>query len=306
MTPARAPIRDVAVIIPTYNERENLELIISRVRAAVPGAAVLVVDDGSPDGTGELADDLARGDERIRVLHRAAKSGLGSAYLAGFAWALQRDFGVLVEMDADGSHDPAELPALLAALADADLVLGSRWVPGGTVANWPRSRQILSRGGNAYARLMLGIEARDLTGGYRAYRADTLRAIDLETVESQGYCFQVDLARRAFRAGLTVAEVPITFTERTRGASKMSRAIIVEALWRVTRWGLAARVRGGDGEDPRSGGDGPLSSVAGALAPAGQQLAAESPDHQPGPGQPAGAVIDDEVAERVHAGLAGD
>ena len=232
----------VVVIIPTYNERENLKLIVSRVHASVPGAEILVVDDGSPDGTGEIADKLAAADKRIQVLHRQGKSGLGSAYLAGFAVALERGFDVLVEMDADGSHDPAELPMLLAALEQADLVLGSRWVPGGTVRNWPKSREILSRGGNAYARLMLGIGVHDATGGYRAYKAGTLRAISLDQVQSQGYCFQIDLALRVYQAGLTITEVPITFTERTRGASKMSRAIIAEALWRVTQWGLAARL----------------------------------------------------------------
>jgi dolichol-phosphate mannosyltransferase len=247
---ARGPVGQVIVVIPTYDERENLEPIVSRLHAAVPAADVLVVDDNSPDGTGEIADRLARDDERIQVLHRTGKSGLGSAYLAGFAWALERGYGTLVEMDADGSHDPAELPRLLTALAGADLVLGSRWIPGGTVRNWPKSREVLSRGGNAYARLMLGVEAHDVTGGYRAYRADALRAIGLDAVRSQGYCFQVDLALRAFQAGLIVTEVPITFTERTRGASKMSRAIIVEALWRVTRWGAAARL--GRGGPPRT------------------------------------------------------
>jgi dolichol-phosphate mannosyltransferase len=239
----RGPLGKVVVIIPTYNERENLEQIVSRIHASVPGASVLVADDNSPDGTGEIADKLAAEDDRINVLHRPGKSGLGAAYLAGFRWALEHGYGVLVEMDADGSHDPAELPSLLAALGDADLVLGSRWVPGGTVRNWPKSREFLSRGGNAYTRIMLGIGVRDATGGYRAYREETLRAIALDSVESQGYCFQVDLVLRVLGAGLTVAEVPITFTERTRGASKMSRAIIVEALWRVTLWALAKRLR---------------------------------------------------------------
>jgi dolichol-phosphate mannosyltransferase len=238
----RGPLGKVVVIIPTYNERENLEQIVSRIQASVPAASVLVADDNSPDGTGEIADKLAAGDDRIHVLHRPGKAGLGAAYLAGFAWALEHGYGVLVEMDADGSHDPAELPSLLAALDDADLVLGSRWVPGGTVRNWPKSREFLSRGGNAYTRIMLGIGVRDATGGYRAYRADTLRTIALDSVESQGYCFQVDLVLRVLGAGLTVTEVPITFTERTRGASKMSRAIIVEALWRVTLWALAKRL----------------------------------------------------------------
>ncbi len=242
-SPSRGPLGNVAVIIPTYNERENLELIVSRVHAAVDSADILVVDDGSPDGTGEIADKLAATDERIHVLHRQGKAGLGSAYIAGFRWALERGYGAMVEMDADGSHQPEELPRLLAALEKgADLVIGSRWVPGGTVHNWPKSREFLSRGANTYARIMLGIAIRDATGGFRAYRADTLRVIGLDQVLSQGYCFQIDLALRAVRAGLTVTEVPITFTERTRGASKMSHAIVLEALWRVTQWGLASRL----------------------------------------------------------------
>ena len=175
----RGPIGHVAVVIPTYNELANLEDIVTRARTAVPAADILVVDDNSPDGTGELADKLAADDDHIRVLHRAGKGGLGAAYVAGFGWALERGYGTLVEMDADGSHDPADLPRLLAALEDADLVVGSRWVPGGVVVNWPRSREILSRGGNAYTRLMLGIGVHDATGGYRAYRAATLRAINL-------------------------------------------------------------------------------------------------------------------------------
>jgi dolichol-phosphate mannosyltransferase len=238
----RRTLGNVAVIIPTYDERENLELTVARVHASVPDANILVVDDNSPDGTGEIADKLAAADERIQVLHRPDKSGLGSAYLAGFRWALERGYGAIVEIDADGSHDPAQLPALLAALEDADLVLGSRWVPGGIVLNWPKSRAVLSRSGNAYARIMLGVGVRDATGGYRAYRADTLRTIGLEAVRSQGYCFQIDLALRTVRAGLTVTELPITFTERTRGRSKMNRAIIIEALWRVTQWGLTVRL----------------------------------------------------------------
>jgi dolichol-phosphate mannosyltransferase len=234
----------VAVIIPTYNERENLEAIVSRVRSSVPEATILVVDDASPDGTGEIADKLAADGDGIHVLHRPGKAGLGTAYLAGFRWALERGAGVLVEMDADGSHDPAQLPSLLAGLADADLVIGSRYVPGGMVRNWPKSREFLSRGANAYARIMLGISVHDATGGYRAYRADSLRAIGLDQVESQGYCFQIDLTLRAVRAGLTVAEVPITFTERSYGSSKMSRAVMLEALVRVAQWGLASRLRG--------------------------------------------------------------
>jgi dolichol-phosphate mannosyltransferase len=228
----------VVVVIPTYNELDNLEDIVSRTRRAVPDADILVVDDNSPDGTGDLAEKLALTDEHVRVLHRTQKAGLGAAYLAGFDWALERGYGVLVEMDADGSHDPAELPRLLAALTGADLVVGSRWVRGGTVRNWPRSREFLSRGGNAYARIMLRLSVHDATGGYRAYRAATLRRISLHEVRSQGYCFQIELTLRAVRAGLTVAEVPITFTERARGTSKMNRAIVAEALWRVTLWAV--------------------------------------------------------------------
>ncbi|HEY2549199.1 MAG TPA: polyprenol monophosphomannose synthase [Streptosporangiaceae bacterium] len=232
----------VAVVVPTYNERENLEAIVTRIRAAVPAADVLVVDDSSPDGTGELADKLAHSDQHVHVLHRPGKAGLGAAYLAGFDWGLQHGYQVLVEIDADGSHDPAQLPALLAALEHADLVIGSRWVSGGSVENWPRSRELLSRTANLYTRLMLGMEVRDATAGYRAYRAQTLRTIGLDQVQSQGYCFQVDLTLRAVRAGLRVTEVPIRFTERTKGASKMSRAVFAEALLRVTQWGVTSRL----------------------------------------------------------------
>jgi dolichol-phosphate mannosyltransferase len=231
----------VVVIIPTYNETENLEDIVSRTRGAVPDADILVVDDNSPDGTGDLAEKLALADQHVHVLHRTQKAGLGAAYLAGFDWALDRGYGVLVEMDADGSHDPAELPSLLGGLANADLVVGSRWVRGGTVRNWPRSREILSRAGNAYARIMLRLSVYDATGGYRAYRAATLRRIGLREVRSQGYCFQIELTLRTVRSGLTVAEVPITFTERARGTSKMNRAIVAEALWRVTLWSVTRR-----------------------------------------------------------------
>jgi len=253
------PIGRVAVIMPTYNERANIESTAGRVRRAVPDADLLVVDDNSPDGTGETADKLAAEDSHIHVLHRSGKAGLGAAYIAGFRWALDEGYDVLVEMDADGSHQPEELPALLAALTGADLVIGSRWVPGGTVRNWPKSRELLSRGGNTYARMMLGIKLKDATGGYRAYRAQTLRRIALDEVESQGYCFQVDLAVRALRAGLRVVEVPITFVERMHGTSKMSRAIVLEALWRVTIWGITGRsdrlrrAAGRRGADPRPG-----------------------------------------------------
>jgi dolichol-phosphate mannosyltransferase len=228
----------VLVIVPTYDERENLRPIAERLFAAVPTADLLVVDDGSPDGTGQLADQLVDEDRRVHVLHRTTKTGLGAAYTAGFAWALERGYDVVVEMDADGSHSPEQLPRLLAALRGADLVLGSRWVPGGEVVNWPAARELLSRGGNAYTRTVLGLPLRDATGGFRAYRRTVLDALPLGEVASQGYCFQVDLAWQAHQAGFTVVEVPITFVERVRGESKMSRAIVLEALWRVTWWGL--------------------------------------------------------------------
>jgi dolichol-phosphate mannosyltransferase len=237
----------VAIVVPTYNELENLEAVALRIREAVPEADLLVVDDNSPDGTGELADKLASTDGHIQVLHRAGKAGLGAAYLAGFQWALDRDYDAVIEMDADGSHQAEDLPRLIGGLDQADLVVGSRWVPGGKVINWPRSREVISRGGNIYVRLMLGIKVRDATGGFRAYRSSTLRAIALGEVVSQGYCFQIDLTLRTLQAGLTVTEIPITFIERARGTSKMSNAIVKEAFWRVTQWGVAglpARLRG--------------------------------------------------------------
>ena len=235
--------RSVVVIIPTYNERENLGGIVDRVRVSVPDAHVLVVDDNSPDGTGTLADELAAEDAHIHVLHRSEKKGLGGAYLAGFRWALDKGFSAVVEMDADGSHQPEQLRFLLAALDRSDIVIGSRWVPGSYVINWPKSRQLLSRSGNAYARFMLGTRLHDLTAGYRVYRDTALRRIGLENVRSQGYSFQVDLTLRALRAGLEVIELPITFVDRATGTSKMSGAVIAEALWRVTQWGVVARWR---------------------------------------------------------------
>ena len=230
------------MIIPTYNERENLPLILQRLRTAVPEADVLVVDDSSPDGTGTLADKIAAEDPQVSVLHREQKAGLGAAYVAGFRHGLAAGYSVLVEMDADGSHAPEQLPRLLTALDHADLVLGSRWVTGGQVLNWPRSRRLLSRGGNLYTRLALGIDLHDATGGYRAYRRAVLQTIDLSAIASEGYCFQVDLAWRAVQAGFRVIEVPITFAERERGESKMSGDIVREALLRVTEWGAAHRL----------------------------------------------------------------
>ena len=234
------------VIIPTYNERENVGAIVGRVRASVPDAEILVVDDGSPDGTGELADALAATDSSVHVLHRTGKEGLGAAYRAGMQWALDAGFGAIVEMDADGSHRPEELPRLLGALRNddedgtdgADVVLGSRWVEGGGVVNWPAGRRLISRGGSAYSRLALGLPVKDVTGGYRAFTADALRRIHFEQTESQGYCFQIDMTRRAYDAGLRIVEVPITFVERERGASKMGGGIVVEAMVRVTIWGV--------------------------------------------------------------------
>ncbi|MEU9977237.1 polyprenol monophosphomannose synthase [Streptomyces sp. NPDC051014] len=236
------PLGTALVIIPTYNEAENIKSIVGRVRRAVPEAHVLVADDNSPDGTGKLADELAAEDDHVQVLHRKGKEGLGAAYLAGFRWGMDHDYGVLIEMDADGSHQPEELPRLLTALKGADLVLGSRWVPGGRVVNWPKSREFISRGGSLYSRLALDLPLRDITGGYRAFRRETLEGLGLDEVASQGYCFQVDLARRAIKAGFHVVEVPITFVERELGDSKMSRDIMVEALWRVTSWGLTERM----------------------------------------------------------------
>jgi dolichol-phosphate mannosyltransferase len=238
-----SPIERVVVVMPTYEERQNLETIAGRLRAAVPGADLLVVDDNSPDGTGDLADKLAEADSHIQVMHRTEKAGLGMAYIAGFRWALDRGYDVICEMDADGSHQPELLPRLLAALKDADAVIGSRWVPGGKVLNWPKSRLFLSRGANVYTRLMLGLRIKDATGGYRAYRASTLRTISLDTVESAGYCFQIDLTLRVIQAGLRLVEVPITFVERERGASKMSQAVMREAFLRVAQWGVASRLK---------------------------------------------------------------
>ena len=238
-----ADLGAILVIVPTYNEAESLPPIVARIRNSVPEAHVLVADDNSPDGTGDIADALAANDANVKVMHRHGKEGLGAAYIAGFGWGLQNGYDVLVEMDADGSHQPEQLPRLLDALRNADLVLGSRWIPGGGTENWSKGREVLSRGGNAYTRAMLGVPIHDATGGYRAFRAETLRRLDLHTVASQGYCFQVDLAWRTVQRGMRVREVPITFVERSVGSSKMSRAIVAEALLRVTQWGAQERFR---------------------------------------------------------------
>ena len=228
----------VVVCIPTYNERENLPRILERLFTANPSVHALVIDDGSPDGTGALADAMAAADPRVAVLHRTEKAGLGAAYRAGFTRAIADGATIIVEMDADGSHQPEQLPRLLARVSDADLVLGSRWVPGGAVRNWPFHRKVLSIGGNTYARRMLRVPIRDITGGYRVFRVATLRAINYEQVTTTGYVFQVDMALRVLRAGLRIVEVPIEFIEREFGASKMSRRIVAEAMGFVTREGL--------------------------------------------------------------------
>lgn len=235
-----APTR-VLVLVPTYNEYDSLPSILDRLSHAVPDTDILILDDASPDGTGELADRLALADPHLHVLHRTAKEGLGAAYLAGFTWGLERGYDALVEIDADGSHPPTVLPQMIQAAADADLVIGSRWVPGGRVQNWPKQREALSRGANLYTRLLLGMEVRDATAGYRVYRADALRALHLEDVASAGYCFQIDLTWRAAQAGLRIVEIPITFVEREIGVSKMNSDIMRESLVSITLWGLRYR-----------------------------------------------------------------
>ncbi len=238
---AVAELGRIVVVIPTYNEATNLEWVVARLRAAQPDVDVLVVDDNSPDGTGEIADRLAAEDPAVRVLHRTAKGGLGAAYLHGFTLALELGYDVIGEMDADGSHQPEQLDRLLSALLDADLVIGSRYVPGGSVLNWPMRRQLLSRGGNLYVRLLLGIHVRDATAGYRLFRRSTLEKIDLATVTSTGYVFQTDMAYRTVVAGMKVVEVPIDFIERERGESKMSGQVAGESLKKITVWGLRER-----------------------------------------------------------------
>jgi dolichol-phosphate mannosyltransferase len=232
-------VRPALVCLPTYDERENVVPIVAAILAATPEVDVLVIDDNSPDGTGELADALAAREPRVHVLHRAGKEGLGKAYLAGFAWALSRGYGLVLEMDADFSHDPGYLPGMIArARDDADLVLGSRYVPGGGTVNWGLGRKLVSRGGSLYARLILGVRVRDLTGGFKCFRREVLEAIELSTVECSGYSFQIELTYRALRAGFRVAELPIVFADRRVGQSKMSRGIVLEAIRKV--WSMRA------------------------------------------------------------------
>ncbi|WP_018155803.1 polyprenol monophosphomannose synthase [Demetria terragena] len=252
----RVPDRRTLVLVPTYNERDNLPLLIQKVRAAVPAADVLVLDDNSPDGTGDVADQLAAADPHVSVLHRTEKAGLGAAYLAGFDWGLQRGYELLVEIDADGSHPPTVLPTMLRAAEDADVVIGSRYVPGGSVVNWPMHRQLLSRGGNLYIKVLLSMPVNDATAGYRVYRATALHHIGLDSVSSTGYCFQTDLTWRATRGGLRVREVPITFVEREIGESKMNPEVARESLVRITGWGIGYRA-----EQVRNIADGAVRSI---------------------------------------------
>ena len=232
------------IVMPTYNEADSISGIVERVRIAVTEADLLIIDDGSPDGTGSIADELAKNDGRVTVLHRPAKSGLGSAYLLGFQTAIEQGYEAVVEIDADGSHDPAELPAMLELLDErsADLIIGSRWIDGGSVINWPWARRAISRSGNRYATWMLRSAIRDMTAGFRAYRTSALHGLDSAVVSSQGYCFQVELAWRVERAGGVVVEHPIAFVERATGRSKMGPTIVAEALVRVTGWGIASRL----------------------------------------------------------------
>jgi len=230
----------ILVIVPTYNEIENIDIVTSRLRAAVPQAHILVTDDNSPDGTGRRADELAAADDHLHVLHRQGKEGLSAAYLASFRWGLERDYGVFVEFDADGSHQPEQLPRLLERLKTADMVKGSRWVKGGSVVNWPKSRELLSRAGSVYTRVMLGIPVKDITGGLNLFRRATLEAI-IDDIHAGGYGIQRDLTWWTHRKGFRIVEEPIEFIERERGQSKLGGDVVVEALKRTTVLGLDHR-----------------------------------------------------------------
>ena len=236
------------VVLPTYQEADNVVAVLTRLRTAVPDATVLVVDDASPDGTADLAEELGRELGGIEVLRRPGKDGLGSAYRAGFAHGLANGFEVMVEIDADGSHDPGALPTLLAAVeGGADLAIGSRYVPGGSIPDWPPVRRFISVAGNRYAAALLRIDVKDATAGFRAYRADMLRRLDLPAIRADGYGFQVEMVYRIHRLGGEIVEVPITFTDRVEGVSKMSGRIVLEALVLVTLWGVRDRLRRGRG-----------------------------------------------------------
>ena len=238
-TSARARSSKALVIVPTYNERESIQEVARRLFGAAPDSLeLLVIDDGSPDGTAAVVKEMGAGDPRIHLLERSGKQGLGTAYVTGFKWALERGYDAVVEMDADLSHDPGDVPRLLQRLPESDLVVGSRYVPGGKVENWSRVRRALSAGGNLYARMWLGFRVHDSTSGFRAYTTAALRALDLESLRSEGYSFQIEMTRRVHKAGGRIVEVPITFVERVQGQSKMSRAIVVEAMLRVTQWGI--------------------------------------------------------------------
>jgi dolichol-phosphate mannosyltransferase len=252
MSPHRSEHGPPWLVLPTYDEAENVDAIVAAALAKLPaGARLLIVDDNSPDGTGAIADRLAEREERVEVLHRPRKEGLGPAYIAGFRRALAGGAGLVLEMDADFSHDPAYLPRLLDAAERADLVIGSRYVPGGGVGDWGPARRAISRGGSAYSRLVLGVEVRDLTGGFKCFRREVLEAIDLDTVGSRGYAFQVELTYRAIQTGFTVVEVPIVFRDRRVGSSKMDRSIVLEAIWRVPLLRFGYRDR--DSRPPRDG-----------------------------------------------------
>jgi dolichol-phosphate mannosyltransferase len=246
------------VVLPTFNEAETIEEVLRRTRAALPETWVLVVDDSSPDGTAELAEKVGLELGQVDVLRRGAPKGLGDAYRAGFSWGLDQGAEVLFEMDSDLSHDPAALPSLLGALGNSDLVIGSRYIPGGSIPQWALHRRLLSRGGNMYSALMLGVPVKDMTSGFRAYRAELLRRMDLDTVRADGYGFQIEMTYRAAQRGARVSEVPIRFIDRELGQSKMSSGIVVEALALVTRWGVARFARAA------------LDRLRGSHAPAGK------------------------------------